>query len=211
MIIGKTIILGDQYDVISKEELYNNIEYYRNCKEKIAVLCDNYVLPLKFSNYNYTMEPGYYYNGGMYKAIFPTIDIMGMYVDDMIDYRDIKEFRDLVDARVKLDNIKKEYLCSSDNITKVPISENDKPLMEALKLFVNGKNIDINKYANRLEQPSNDKRKLNGNKISIDKFVNFIEALDGVAKIVIEDAPGDYPNKCGFTIEKTLTNVDGGE
>ena len=170
------------------------------------------MLPLRFSNYNYTMEPGYYYTDFTSKIINPDQNNdAGMAVDDMIDYRNIKEFKDLVDARVKLDNIKKEYLCSSDNVTKVPISENDKPLMEALKLFVNGKNIDINKYANRLEQPSNDKRKLNGNKISIDKFVNFIEALDGVAKIVIEDAPGDFPNKCGFTIEKTLTNTNRGD
>lgn len=200
MIIGKSFIEGASYDVISLDDLRKNLPVYCNITDKVAVLYNNYVLPIRNPSI-YSTEPGYYLSYGFSKIILPNSYVPGMVVDDMIDFRNVKEFKDLVEARIKIDNINREYLSSTDNITRPSISEYDEPLMIALKRFIIAKNIDINKYSQKLEQPSNDKRKLNGNKISIGKFSNFIEALDGVAKIVIEDAHNNPPNPSGVTIE----------
>lgn len=139
-----------------------------------------------------------------------TIDNPTWYISEytLMDFNNIQSIADIYQQSNCLNNIVKPSLIADnkDKIYHHDISNNETSLMTALHLFMNAKQVDIDLYADRMKDFSNNKRLLkNKLEVSHKKFMEFMEAFDGKAKIVIENAEPNVPNPIPEPIIVELT------
>lgn len=211
---NKAFINGKIYDVVTPEVYNNNKGYYDT--DNVAVIVGEYVLPIKTCNYNYETV-GYYINtdqntGSIFNYIvFPrTPQEAEIYsVSHIADFSNVTNLREMVAEQEKIQADQMKFLIQSENIFKPVIDPiNDEPLMVGFKQAISDKNIDINQYQSRFgpngKDFNNDRRKLNGNRISLDKFISIANCFDMAVKVIIEDASKNVPNPIGHRIEVEL-------
>ena len=130
--------------------------------------------------------------------------------DKVIDLSDVKNMGELMKKQRIIKDIEYEMLTSVDNIFQPKIGENCSPAMRALKMAVNEKKIDINKYSDRFGSNfNNDKRQYNKDTISMQMLERQCNGLDIKATLILEDASDDVPNPIGHKIIVELT--EGGD
>ena len=199
---NKAFIAGKIYDVTDINTFLNNMDYYDI--NYTAVVYEQYILPLKNINSLDNNTPGYYLNGMFSYIVLPTNDSdREVYsIKHMADFTSVTNLKEMVMEQDKLQRDHMNFLMSSDNKFKPVIDEiNDTPLMIGFKQAVIDKDIDINQYSSRFGQDfNNDRRKFNGNKISLDKFISIGRNLDLKATLIIEDADSNVPNPMGHKI-----------
>jgi hypothetical protein len=79
--------------------------------------------------------------------------------------------------------------------------------MRALKMALNAKHIDIDKYAGRFgENFPNDKRQLKNNNATLKIIKRFCENCDMEAFLTFRDKSDDVPNPMGTEIVVSLTD-----
>ena len=201
---NRAFINGNMYDVTTPENYRKNPDLYNN---KSAVELDGYVYPIRNGNYNPDMIG--YYPGVVYdKYSIPTNEeeFNAYSTDHMANFNSVTKLQELVTEQNKINTDQMLYLSTPDNIFR-PVIDNikDEPLMIGLKEAIIAKEIDINKYQSKFKQFSNDRRKFNGHKISLDKAVSTAQSLDMKITAVIEDADPNVPNPIGRKIVIDLT------
>lgn len=201
---NRAFINGNMYDVTTPENYRKNPDLYNN---KSAVELDGYVYPIRNGNYNPDMIG--YYPGVVYdKYSIPTNEEEAntYSTDHMANFNSVTKLQELVTEQNKINTDQMLYLSTPDNIFR-PVIDNikDEPLMIGLKEAIIAKEIDINKYQSKFKQFSNDRRKFNGHKISLDKAVSTAQSLDMKITAVIEDTNPNVPNPIGRKIIIDLT------
>lgn len=201
---NRAFINGNMYDVTTPENYRKNPDLYNN---KSAVELDGYVYPIRNGNYNPDMIG--YYPGVVYdKYSIPTNEeeFNAYSTDHMANFNSVTKLQELVTEQNKINTDQMLYLSTPDNIFRPVIDDiKDEPLMIGLKEAIIAKEIDINKYQSKFKQFSNDRRKFNGHKISLDKAVSTAQSLDMKITAVIEDANPNVPNPIGRKIIIDLT------
>lgn len=211
MIQNKAFINGAVYDVISIEEFYTDPMKYKGA----CVTYENYILPVR-SSYETRIGyyPGIFYGRISDGVILPETewDKKAYSIDHLVDFQNITDIRQVMDAQRKIESDQAIYLTSSDNIFQPNIDPvTDTPLMLGLKQAVLAKQIDINRYQSRFGADfNNDRRKFAQPRISIDKFITIARNLDMKATVIIEDASENVPNPIGHKIVIDLMG-DGGD
>lgn len=209
--ITKAAINGQVVDVITREEYFNNPDLYKNGSYAVKSLHnDEVLLPIKGTYTDNCTLPGVYSLGPEITVdVDPDNAFISRYIPDkyisMSNSDDIKELIKEGDAMRKLDE---PFLTSPDNITFIPVKDNDQPEMKALKMALNAKNIDLDKYASRFgENFPNDKRQLKNPNATLKIIKRFCENCDMDAVLTFRDKNPDVPNPMNTEISVSLTEI----
>ena len=209
--ITKAAINGQVVDVVDYDEYSNHIDCY-NGRNDVAIPVDmrgrEILLPIKGSYSSNVTLPGVYNAGCVDFLIYPDEAFVERYMPkdfiSMSNTDDIKELIKNGDAARKLDE---PFITSPDSITCIPIKETDQPEMKGLKMALNAKNIDIDKYAARFgDNYPNDKRQLKNSNATLKIIKRFCENCDMEAILTFRDKNPDVPNPMNTEITVSLTD-----
>ena len=209
--ITKAAINGQVVDVIDYDEYSRHIDCYSG-RNDVAIPVDmrgrEILLPVKGRYSSNVTLPGVYNAGCVDFLIYPDEAFVERYMPkdfiSMSNTDDIKELIKNGDAARKLDE---PFITSPDSITCIPIKETDQPEMKGLKMALNAKNIDIDKYAARFgDNYPNDKRQLKNSNATLKIIKRFCENCDMEAILTFRDKNPDVPNPMNTEITVSLTD-----
>ena len=209
--ITKAAINGQVVDVVDYDEYSSHIDCY-SCRNDVAIPVDmrgrEILLPVKGRYSSNVTLPGVYNAGCVDFLIYPDEAFAERYIPkdfiSMSNTDDIKELIKNGDAARKLDE---PFITSPDSITCIPIKETDQPEMKGLKMALNAKNIDIDKYAARFgDNYPNDKRQLKNSNATLKIIKRFCENCDMEAILTFRDKNPDVPNPMNTEITVSLTD-----
>ena len=209
--ITKAAINGQVVDVIDYDEYSRHIDCYSG-RNDVAIPVDmrgrEILLPIKGSYSSNVTLPGVYNAGCVDFLIYPDEAFAERYIPkDFISMSNTDDIRELIkngDAARKLDE---PFITSPDSITCIPIKETDQPEMKGLKMALNAKNIDIDKYAARFgDNYPNDKRQLKNSNATLKIIKRFCENCDMEAILTFRDKNPDVPNPMNTEITVSLTD-----
>ena len=209
--ITKAAINGQVVDVVDYDEYSSHIDCYSG-RNDVAIPVDmrgrEILLPVKGSYSSNVTLPGVYNAGCVDFLIYPDEAFAERYIPkdfiSMSNSDDIKELIKNGDAARKLDE---PFITSPDSITCIPIKETDQPEMKGLKMALNAKNIDIDKYAARFgDNYPNDKRQLKNSNATLKIIKRFCENCDMEAILTFRDKNPDVPNPMNTEITVSLTD-----
>lgn len=209
--ITKAAINGQVVDVVSYDDYAKNINCY-NERNDIAIPVKmkdkDLLLPLKGTYTQNSISPGVYNAGCVDFLIYPEEAFAERYMaKDFISMSSSDGIKELIkkgDAARKLDE---PFITSPDCITNIPIKDTDQPEMKGLKMALNAKNIDIDKYASRFgDNYPNDKRQLKNSNATLKIIKRFCDNCDMEALLVFKDKSADVPNPMNKEIVVSLTD-----
>ena len=209
--ITKAAINGQVVDVVDYDEYSSHIDCYSG-RNDVAIPVDmrgrEILLPIKGSYSSNVTLPGVYNAGCVDFLIYPDEAFVERYMPkDFISMSNTDDIRELIkngDAARKLDE---PFITSPDSITCIPIKETDQPEMKGLKMALNAKNIDIDKYAARFgDNYPNDKRQLKNSNATLKIIKRFCENCDMEAILTFRDKNPDVPNPMNTEITVSLTD-----
>lgn len=210
--VTKTSINGQILDVITREEYFKNPELYFNSSYgmKVNAYNEELVLPIKGQyNDNCTMP-------GIYNIGFGTVDIVPEQAlaekykpESYLNFKNTDDIKELIKAGDAVKKLDEAFITSPDNITNIPIRDTDQPEMRALKMALNAKNIDIDRYAGRfgINFP-NDKRQLKNGSATLKIIKRFCDNCDMEAVLTFKDKSPDVPNPMNTEISVSLSDFD---
>lgn len=209
--ITKAAINGQVVDVVDYEEYAKKVEYYKD-RNDVAIptkMKDKEILlPVKGEYSPNSSIPGVYNSGCVDFFIYPEEAFMDKYIPKneitMSNTDDIKELIKNGDASRKLDE---DFITSPDCITNIQIKDNDQPEMKGLKMALNAKCIDIDKYAARFgDNYPNDKRQLKNSNATLKIIKRFCQNCDMDVLLTFKDKSPDVPNPMNREIVISLTD-----
>ena len=208
--ITKAAINGQVVDVVDYDEYSSHIDCYSG-RNDVAIPVDmkgrEILLPVKGRYNNNVTLPGVYNAGCVDFLIYPDEAFAERYIPkDFISMSNTDSIKELIkngDAARKLDE---PFITSPDSITNIPIKDTDQPEMKGLKMALNAKNIDIDKYAQRFgDNFPNDKRQLKNSNATLKIIKRFCENCDMEVTLTFKDKSPDVPNPIGSVISADLT------
>ena len=209
--ITKAAINGQVVDVVDYDEYSRHTDCYSG-RNDVAIPVDmrgrEILLPVKGRYSSNVTLPGVYNAGCVDFLIYPDEAFVERYMPkdfiSMSNTDDIKELIKNGDAARKLDE---PFITSPDSITCIPIKETDQPEMKGLKMALNAKNIDIDKYAARFgDNYPNDKRQLKNSNATLKIIKRFCENCDMEAILTFRDKNPAVPNPMNTEITVSLTD-----
>ena len=209
--ITKAAINGQVVDVVDYDEYSSHIDCYSG-RNDVAIPVDmrgrEILLHVKGKYSSNVTLPGVYNAGCVDFLIYPDEAFAERYMPkDFISMSNTDDIRELIkngDAARKLDE---PFITSPDSITCIPIKETDQPEMKGLKMALNAKNIDIDKYAARFgDNYPNDKRQLKNSNATLKIIKRFCENCDMEAILTFRDKNPDVPNPMNTEITVSLTD-----
>lgn len=210
--VTKAAINGQVVDVIDYKEYSDNLEMYQGRSDvAIPVVTPrgkNILLPIKGDyNPNATL-PGVYNAGSVDFLIYPQEEFTSRYEPkELISMSNMDDIRDLIKAGDAAKKLDEPFITSPDCITSIPIKDTDQPEMRGLKMALNAKNIDIDKYASRFgDNYPNDKRQLKNSNATLKIIKRFCENCDMEATLTFRDKNPDVANPMGTEIVVSLTD-----
>lgn len=192
------------YTVVTPEEYHSNSDLYDSMVGTIAVEVEGYVYPLvKKPN-----EYGYHPKGAIDTFYVPEDIKEEFNAENITDYNKANNIHDYIEMVNQYNAQEYQVLVNPDNIFTPSISRDDEPQMKALKAAILKKNIDLDKYQDRIGPTyQNDKRLFKGKSITFPKLTNIANAIDLKVTLIIEDAGPNVPNPMG---EKIVIDITGG-
>ena len=138
---------------------------------------------------------------------YPEEDFVERYTaKNSITMNNSDDIRDLIIAGEAAKKLDEPFITMPDNVTNIPIRETDHPEMVALKLALNAKHIDIDKYAGRFgDNYPNDKRQLKSSSATVKIIKRFCKNCDMEAILTFKDKSPDVPNPMNKEISVSLT------
>ena len=195
-------------EVVSDKEFGANPRIYS--QGLTAVEFDGLVYPVRQNNNG----PGVYQEGPFNVYIDPPTDEKDNYSsDNIIDFSQATNFKELIIQQQKLVDEEKTILSNVGDLFVPRITDKDTPFMTGLKRAIIAKEIDINSYKTRFgENYNNDRRILSKNSITIDKFETMCDIFDIKATLTLEDKTSDIANPMNQVIVIDIGgHDDGGE
>ena len=208
--VTKSAANGQVYDVISYDEYGKNFDMY-NGRTDVAVSANcrgkDIILPIKGKYSGNPISPGVYDAGCVDFFNYPDETTIERYVPtNTVHMSNSDDIRDLIIAGEAAKKLDEPFITMPDNVTNIPIRETDHPEMVALKLALNAKHIDIDKYAGRFgDNYPNDKRQLKLESATLKIIKRFCENCDMDAVLILKDRDKDVPNPMNREIRVSLT------
>lgn len=210
--VTKSAINGQIVDVIDYEEFCKNKDCY-SARRDIAMATKSnggkdILLPFKGEyQESSVLNPGIYNAGCIDFFVNPEEAFVDRYVAKstitMSNETDIKELITASEQSKKLDE---PFLTTPDNVTNIPIKDTDQPEMACLKMALNSKHIDIDKYAARFgDNYPNDKRQLKNDSATLNIIKRYCTNCDMEAILILKDKNPDVPNPMNREISVSLT------
>lgn len=209
--IKRCITDGKIYDMVDYDEYGAHPNRYLGRTDVgITVERDDkkMVLPLRSAYNGNPISPGVYNAGAVDFTIYPDKQTEDKYVpSNVIEIKNNMDIASMVKTSEEIKRIDEPFITTPDNITKVNIQDNDQPEMKALKMAINEKNIDMDKYANRFgDNYNNDKRQLKNNGVTLNIIKRFCKNMDMECVLTLKDANPNVPNPIGKEISISLTD-----
>ena len=189
------IVEGKQYDLLSLEEAMNTPLEPKRCFIYIGE---------RFYPISFNMADAYVISE---QCIYLMPAFAYIPVDDgdpkwnisnyrVIDFDNAVSMADMYAQTNKLSELTKESLIpdADDKLDYYEITNEQSNLLQGLLQFINSKQILCRRYADRFDNYPNTIRILGKDKITIDKFMEFMNNMDGKATIIIENADDDVAN-----------------
>lgn len=206
--VRKVTIGNCIYDVITFEDACHNPVLLDQCTA--VTINDGYVYPYRSKT---DVQPGIYNAGPYMQFVEPKTETeRDIYSDShIIDFSNASDIREIMSKQAELMNQERNILTSIDNKFVADIGQNCTPHTAALKMAINEKGIDLDKYESRFGPNfNNDKRLLKRDDITMNKFMMFLSKLDMAATLTIRDANPNVPNPIGREITIELIPTDEG-
>mgnify|MGYP006364842289 FL=1 len=206
--MNKAIINKRVYNVITVEEYFANTKYYDENMYNTAICHNGMVYPLRKSK---TGAGCFIKSNIMGKYLEPPPSERDKYLAEnaVIDFDSNSSMKERIETNEKFKNLEREILCSPDDIYMPKRSGNETPEMDAFKTAIELKQIDIDKYASRMKQFSNNKRLMSGDTITLSKIRELAVPLDMKVTLILEDASDDVPNPIGRPIITEIVGKEG--
>lgn len=201
--VEKCSIDGRIYDITPFNEFARRPQDYATFG---AIHEGDYIYPIRGRSDN---RPGVYdYDTfGIFKEPVTEEDKERYSDSHIINFSDSKSIREIMEKQDAINASERGALITrSDNVFVCNIGHNDEPLMKAVKSAINSKGIEWENYNSRFgDNTNNDRRLLNGPKITINKAISICKNMDLEISVTIRDASPDVPNPMGKEISVVLT------
>ena len=204
---------GQMYEVIEYEDYVKNKEHYKD-RTDLAVPVDykddkNIILPVKgeYPKSGMTSIPGLYNAGCVDFIVTPEEAFVNRYIPkNMVTMSNTDDIKRLIEAEEESRKLDEPFITTPDSITNVPIKQSDAPEMKCLKMALNAKHIDLDKYAGRFGKNfPNDKRQLKNSTATLNIIKRYCESMDMEAVLILRDSRPDAPNPMNTEIAVSLT------
>ena len=214
--VTKAATNGQVVDVVTFDEFTKNKSIYEG-RTDVAIPVQSrgreLLLPLKGeypTNGSTPISPGIYTGGPVDFIVEPESGFADRYVSkNKIVMNNNNDIRDLIRAEEESKKLDEPFITSPDCITNIPVREGDQPEMVCLKMALNSKRIDIDKYASRFgSNYPNDKRQLKSESATLNIIKRFCKHMDMEAILTLKDANPDVPNPMNTEITVSLTDPD---
>jgi rhodanese-related sulfurtransferase len=211
--VTKSAINGQVYDVLTYEEYSKNIKNYKD-RNDIAISEEyegkHIILPYLGAYNNDPIQPGIY-NAGIVDFIkYPdktNIDKYEQTDKNTVTMSNSDQIKTIIESAEASNKLDEPFITSPENITIIRINEDDQPEMKCLKMAINSKHIDLDKYAGRFKDNyPNDKRQLKNSSATLNIIKRYCENCDMEAILTIRDASDNVPNPMNREISVSLTN-----
>lgn len=216
--VTKAATNGQVVDVVTFDEFANNKKIYEGRNDvaipvKSRINGRELLLPLKGqypTNGSTPISPGVYTGGPVDFIIEPESSFADRYVSkNKVVMNNNNDIRDLIMAEEESKKLDEPFITSPDCITNIPVRESDQPEMVCLKMALNSKKIDIDKYASRFgDNYPNDKRQLKSDGVTLNIIKRFCKHMDMEAILTLKDANPEVPNPMNTEITVSLTDPD---
>lgn len=208
--VTKAAINGQVVDVVDYDEYAKDQEYYINRSDS-AVPVDykgrEILLPIKGQYSGNPISPGVYNAGCVDFIVYPDEAFAERYVcKNSITMSNNTDIKDLIVAGDMARRLDEPFITTPDSITNIPIKESDQPEMKCLKMALNAKHMDIDKYASRFgDNYPNDKRQLKSASATLNIIKRYCANCDMEAILILKDSDPNVPNPIGREISISLT------
>lgn len=208
--ITKAAANGQVYDVIDYDEYRKNFDMY-NGRSDVAISTrydsQDIILPLKGQYIGNPISAGVYNAGCVDFFNYPDpMNIENYVPSNVVKMSNTESIGNLIKSSEIAKRLDEPFITTPDNITNIPIKETDQPEMVALKMALNSKHIDIDKYAGRFgDNYPNDKRQLKLESATLKIIKRFCENCDMDAILILKDREEGVPNPMGREIKVSLT------
>ena len=211
--ITKAAANDQLYEVVDYDEYSNNFNLYKD-RTDVAISTKykdkEILLPIKGDYTGNPISPGVYNAGPIDFFRYPDeISIERYQPIGVIHMDNIQSIGELINSSKLSKRLDEPFITTPDNITTVNISEKDQPEMVCLKMALNAKKIDLDKYAGRfgINYP-NDKRQLKSPTTTLKILKRFCNNLDIEAELILKDKSPDVPNPMGRECRVSLTDTN---
>lgn len=209
MEMKKAVINNKIYEVIQPDEYAKMNGVYD--MSSVAVEFNGLLYPITTNS----KVPGLYnVNNCFSKYVDPSDDERDKYSTDNIINFEANNMKQVIETSQMLKSVENEILSTPDKIFIPSIKSSDEPELAALKQAIINKNIDFDKYEQRIGSTfTNDKRLFSSkyNSISLPKLKSLSDALDIKVTLILEDKEGDIANPMNDKIIVELTGDGGNE
>ena len=154
MNIMKAVANGQVYEVITYDEYCENMNRYLG-RSDIGIMFDHgndekVILPLRSEYVEKPISPGVYNAGPIDFINMPDESVAQKYIPNkIISISNLDDVQDIIKSGEEIKRLDEPFITTPDEITQIPINIEDQPEMKALKMALNEKHMDIDKYANR--------------------------------------------------------------
>lgn len=210
MKIVKSAVNGATYDTVDYDEYRKNIDSYLNRSDvavSVSYKGQDIVLPIKGKYSNQTETPGVYNAGCIDFMVYPKEDVLDKYIPQQtVELSNTMKVQDIIRAGDIVRHMDEPFITSPDNITNISISDQDQPEMKCLKMALNSKAMDLDKYANRFgDNFPNDKRQLKNHSCTLNIIKRFCDNCDMEALLILRNKSADVPNPMPQDVVVSLT------
>jgi hypothetical protein len=196
-------------DVIDEEEYNRRSKLPEPLFEDTCIEKDGIVYPIQ-KRYD-GFSTGVYDAGPFFKYTPPTQNPEEYSADKIIDLSKAKDLKEIMEKQDELRGSEEAILSTKDNIFIPTIAEDETPELQATKLMLLKKKIDLESYKARFGNDGPNALRIVKDKtnktISFYRFKNFCEVCDVNAYLILEDKVGAI-NPMGETIRMPLTSEE---
>ena len=155
--------------------------------------------------------PGYYNAGSVDFVIYPDPALQERYIPrDFITMSNNDDIVTLIKRGEAVNKLDESFITTPDSVTHIPIKDTDQPEMKGLKMALNAKHIDLDKYAGRFKDNyPNDKRQLKNSNATLKIIKRFCENCDMEALLIFRDKNDHVLNPMNTEIVVSLTDGSG--
>ena len=209
--VRRAVSNGQVYEMIDYEDYASNPAKFLG-RNDVAIAMEHkgetVLLPLRDECNDNPISPGVYNAGPIDFVSMPNDAEMQRYVPGkVVTINNLSTIQDIIKSGEELRRLDEPFITTPDEITQIPIKIDDQPEMKCLKMALNEKHMDIDKYAGRFGSNfPNDKRQLKNDSVTLNIIKRFCANMDMEAILILKDKSPDVPNPIGREISVSLTD-----